>query len=395
MSTTTLHNLLSRDGGENSIMQTITIAVSAILIAAGLVTAPGLINNARDNNARIDLANLAYAQELYAAGYDGDINFTSGGAPEYLAALLPGAASEPLTWASGDGRYALTFEELFEEGGSAVTLGGGVQHAMTVSPDGRQYLMAAESQSGNIFYRSSGSARTSDDISDIETHGLVVPVPVDIFAEPFVPAPPAPTYLSMNAALATSGVPGIILTVDPSAYIESSMPTPVVHACSTATRCDNPVETTTYQFNFDNEIRVELGEVEPGATVHFWVEGVLVGPGVATAERFDTDLVQFTRDDITITNARFTGAGDVAFDYSYFRHEGNLEVRVCNSSPTTGCVSIWNSDHNSAPVGSVHSTSLTTPSYQRSLITGNPVWVRVTFLTPHGYAYEETVQVSR
>lgn len=57
-----IHPILKNDSAENSIMQTITIAVSAILIAAGLVTAPGLINNARDNNATGDLANIAYAE---------------------------------------------------------------------------------------------------------------------------------------------------------------------------------------------------------------------------------------------------------------------------------------------------------------------------------------------
>jgi len=44
-------------------MQTISIAVSAILIAAGLITAPSLINNARDVNVKGDLANLAMAEE--------------------------------------------------------------------------------------------------------------------------------------------------------------------------------------------------------------------------------------------------------------------------------------------------------------------------------------------
>lgn len=386
-----LMTTLRTDRAENSIMQTITIAVSAILIAAGLVTAPGLINNARDNNARIDLANLAYAQELYAAGYDGEINFLSGSAPEHLAAMLPGAAAEPLTWASGQGRYALTLEELLDAG-LDVTLSGGVEHAMTVSPDGRQYLMAAESESGNIFYRSSGSARTSADADDIETHGLALPVPGNVASEPLVP--PTPTYLDMTAALATSGSPGIILSLDPTLSIDSANPLPVVHACSTATRCENPVATTTSQVGIGNTMRVPISQIEAGATVWFWIENVTAWQDDAF-ELLETELVEFTRDDITITNARFTAAGDVAFDYSYFRHEGNLEVRVCNTSATTGCVQIWNSDHASAPVGSVHTTSLTTPSYQRTSITGNPVWVRVTFITPHGYSFEETVQVSR
>ena len=55
------------DTAENSIMQTISIAVSAILIAAGLITAPSLINNARDTNARQDLANVAYSQDYALA----------------------------------------------------------------------------------------------------------------------------------------------------------------------------------------------------------------------------------------------------------------------------------------------------------------------------------------
>ena len=55
--------ILSGDSAENSIMQTISIAVSAILIAAGLITAPSLINNARDVNAKQDLANIAQAQQ--------------------------------------------------------------------------------------------------------------------------------------------------------------------------------------------------------------------------------------------------------------------------------------------------------------------------------------------
>ena len=69
-------NFLNEDSAENSIMQTISIAVSAILIAAGLITAPSLINNARDVNAKGDLANLAYAEEFHLADqgvYSGDL----------------------------------------------------------------------------------------------------------------------------------------------------------------------------------------------------------------------------------------------------------------------------------------------------------------------------------
>jgi hypothetical protein len=96
------------DSAENSIMQTITIAVSAILIAAGLVTAPGLINNARDGNSRGDLANVAFVQSamvtikgsywvydsydydgtdyklLADSGVEGAINFTPSDAPRLI-----------------------------------------------------------------------------------------------------------------------------------------------------------------------------------------------------------------------------------------------------------------------------------------------------------------------
>lgn len=60
-------SLMRGDTAENSIMQTISIAVSAILIAAGLITAPSLINNARDVNGKGDLAAIAMAQEYSLA----------------------------------------------------------------------------------------------------------------------------------------------------------------------------------------------------------------------------------------------------------------------------------------------------------------------------------------
>lgn len=57
-------------------MQVISIAVSAILIVAGLVAAPGLINSARDTNAKGDIVNLAKGMEVYHAnvgGYPNDV----------------------------------------------------------------------------------------------------------------------------------------------------------------------------------------------------------------------------------------------------------------------------------------------------------------------------------
>jgi hypothetical protein len=142
-----LRELLGYDRAENSIMQTITIAVSAILIAAGLVTAPGLINNARDNNATTDLANIAYAQE-FAVATDG--NYHDGlneGDPDSLADVI----------ASSDGSSGVKY-----------TLSGGVEGTAAIvctSPD--FYLLKATSSSGKTFYRSSESGKTSSDINEI------------------------------------------------------------------------------------------------------------------------------------------------------------------------------------------------------------------------------------
>jgi hypothetical protein len=55
------------DRAENSIMQTITIAVSTILIAAGTATAPGIMNSQRENVVRTQLVNMVFAQEAWIA----------------------------------------------------------------------------------------------------------------------------------------------------------------------------------------------------------------------------------------------------------------------------------------------------------------------------------------
>jgi hypothetical protein len=117
------------DAAENSIMQTITIAVSAILIAAGLVTAPGLINNARDNNTTGDLANLAYAQE-----------FQLSDTGKYAATLSDIQANS-----SGDNKIKLTLS-------SKSVLG------MVTGSD--CYALFGQSSSGNYFIRTSASANT-------------------------------------------------------------------------------------------------------------------------------------------------------------------------------------------------------------------------------------------
>ena len=58
---------MNGDRAESSIMQTVTVATSAILIAAGTLTMPGIINGQKENTARTQLANMAFAQEAWAA----------------------------------------------------------------------------------------------------------------------------------------------------------------------------------------------------------------------------------------------------------------------------------------------------------------------------------------
>jgi hypothetical protein len=113
------------DAAENSIMQTITIAVSAILVAAGLVTAPGLINNARDNNATTDLANVAYAQEYRLAD---------------------------------SGQYASDITA-FQSSAVKLTLAGDTSPRIISNADNTVYAVFDKSKSGKVFWRSSDSSK--------------------------------------------------------------------------------------------------------------------------------------------------------------------------------------------------------------------------------------------
>lgn len=116
---------LSSDRAENSIMQTITIAVSAILIASGLVTAPGLINNARDSNARNDLANIAYAQSYIQAD---------------------------------TGKYAATLAELTTFKPVKLTLSANQQQMIRTSS--KSFAMFIRSTTGDVWMRSSNSSES-------------------------------------------------------------------------------------------------------------------------------------------------------------------------------------------------------------------------------------------
>lgn len=142
------------DSAENSIMQTITIAVSAILIAAGLVTAPGMINNARDGNSRGDLANIAFVQSamvtikgsywvydsydydgtdyklLADSGIEGAINFTPSNSPRLIVDITE----------NGDG-----------------------------------WVAVSESSSGKVFVRTSNSTNTTT-LNDATFSSLAAPL---------------------------------------------------------------------------------------------------------------------------------------------------------------------------------------------------------------------------
>jgi len=149
-----LSAFLRADEAENSIMQTITIAVSAILIAAGLVTAPGLINNARDNNATTDLANIAYAEEALM-----------GETGEYSTSITASSADVDGNWLGN--RTALKY-----------TLSGSVEsHEALICASPNFYVIKATSSSGKTFYRSSASGATSTDVSKLGINGCITSQP--------------------------------------------------------------------------------------------------------------------------------------------------------------------------------------------------------------------------
>jgi hypothetical protein len=150
----TIKSGLSSDRAENSIMQTITIAVSAILVASGLVTAPGLINNARDNNARTDLANIAYSEEFVMADTG-----------KYISKLR------------GDSSLSSYMSE--SGAGVKLTLSGAVsdQEAIVCNDPEWAYLVKATSASGKTFFRASNSAVVSSDISAVQVAQCVADDP--------------------------------------------------------------------------------------------------------------------------------------------------------------------------------------------------------------------------
>lgn len=120
----------SNDRAENSIMQTIGIAVSAILVATGLVSMPGIVNGGRDNAARQDLRSVVTA-ETFA--------FSSSGA------YLPLSASDPSLASTAGVKLSQ----------SAYRAGAGI--AVVVAADGLSYTAYARSDSGALFTATSAA----------------------------------------------------------------------------------------------------------------------------------------------------------------------------------------------------------------------------------------------
>lgn len=170
--------ILLDDHAENSIMQTITIAVSAILIAAGLVTAPGLINNARDNNARTDLANVAYAQEVYF----GEVGVYN----PILATNIP-----------GDGSLDETQGIKYTSSGNVITTGVFCNPATG-------YVIKSISTSGKSFYRTSLGAGTSENLTDLKVPDCLTAEDLTKITSPAVDGTDPGTDTGSNPAV-TSG----------------------------------------------------------------------------------------------------------------------------------------------------------------------------------------------
>jgi hypothetical protein len=165
-----LTQLLHSDRAENSIMQTISIAVSAILIAAGLVTAPGLINNARDNNAKTDLANIAYAEEFVLSVGNHYIKYVN--PADELAQTGKKTGNDLLTVASklsaDNGGATSISADGDSNGGVKFNLGGDVSgHALQTCDVVNYFISKDKSSSGTWFYGSSDSSVITPDFASV------------------------------------------------------------------------------------------------------------------------------------------------------------------------------------------------------------------------------------
>jgi len=71
------HEWITSDRAENSIMQTITLAVSAIIIASGMIVVPNIVNNNRNDRVRADLVSIGLAEDFQASNTGTYVDNTS------------------------------------------------------------------------------------------------------------------------------------------------------------------------------------------------------------------------------------------------------------------------------------------------------------------------------
>lgn len=159
---------LKNDAAENSVMQTISIAVSTILVAVGLMAVPNMLRNAQDDNARADIDNLAYAEEFVLADTG---RYLSGFDPNIEGSLI--------------NRYNVRVNQA----------GGVTNHAIVVCDSPMSYLIKATSASQRTFYRSSFAVTTSHNPDDIIIPPCVAPEFYDGIDPEEIPVVSVPLFI--------------------------------------------------------------------------------------------------------------------------------------------------------------------------------------------------------
>ena len=154
-----LANAMSGDRAESSIMQTITVAVSAIVIAAGTVTMPGIINSQKENTVKSQLGNVAFAEEAWlAANGFVNTNFVPGENDDSVYPVGHPKVGQEVPNLS-NWKYPYDFSSFaFESTGSNFDCYKG------------EYVIWADLKNGKRFYV------TSDNATPVEEAGLEIPV---------------------------------------------------------------------------------------------------------------------------------------------------------------------------------------------------------------------------
>jgi len=294
------------DAAENSIMQTITIAVSAILIASGLVTAPGLINNARDNNATTDLANIAYAEEMLLG--------TSG---QYHASLTQAQADSSGFW-------------LGKQENIKYSLSGKVSShkALVCSDPNWHYLVKATSSSGKTFFRASGSAVTSTDIAKLKVPSCITNLPA--YSEFISGAVEAP-----NPTTPVNPDPPVVVEA-PLAFTTAASQSRLINRSMAMDLGTNSTKSTTYSV-VDGELPTGTtlkdsaitGDVTKGGTYNFTIEAKT--PTQTAEQDFTVKVV--------LTEAAGWSAesplNEQAHDWKYVRMSPSKQYQLANDGSGT------------------------------------------------------------